>query len=104
YATRTVVGASLVFVMMLTLAFTHEGALVMAFAIVAILASRGVRDASFLRAAVVLIVVLAIAAAVKISLPPDEYYADAFLRAALHFFDPGIFQVSIVKLLFAVLA
>ncbi len=104
YANRTVAGTALVFVMMLTLAFTHEGALVLAFAIVATLAPRGLRDASFLRAAAVLVVVLALSAAAKIMLPPDEYYADVLMRAALHFFDRTIFQVSIVELLFAVLA
>lgn len=104
YAKRTAVGAALVFVLMLTLAFTHEGALVLAFAIVATLGPRGLRDASFLRAVVFLIMVLAIAAAVKIMLPPDEYYAGAFLRAAVHFFDLDIFRVGVVVLLFAVLA
>jgi hypothetical protein len=34
-------------------------------------------------------------------LPPDEYFADALLRAALHFFDPGIFQTDIALLLLA---
>jgi hypothetical protein len=104
YARRTAAGAALVFVMMLLLVFTHEGALVLAFAIVATLALRGLRDASFLRAAAILVVVLAMAAATKIMLPADEYYAGVFLRAALHFFDFTIFQVGIVMLLFAVLA
>jgi len=104
YANRTVAGTALVFVMMLTLAFTHEGALVLAFVIVATLALRGLRDASFLRAVAVLIVVLALSAAAKILLPPDEYYASVLVRAALHFFDPAIFQVSLVGLLFAALA
>ena len=104
YAKRSAAGTALVFVMMLTLAFAHEGALVLAFAIVATLAPRGLRDASFLRAAATLAVVLAMAAAAKIMLPPDEYYAGVLLRAALHFFDPGIFQVGIVVLLFAALA
>jgi hypothetical protein len=36
--------------------------------------------------------------------PPDEYYAGVFLRAALHFFDPAVFEVSVVVLLFAALA
>ena len=40
----------------------------------------------------------------KIVVPPDEYYAGVMVRAALHFFDPAIFQVSIVLLLFAALA
>jgi len=43
------------------------------------------------------------AAAVKIMLPPDEYYAGVLVRAALHFFDPGIFEVSVVLLLLATL-
>ncbi|MGZ3284204.1 MAG: hypothetical protein ACXU9A_16235 [Xanthobacteraceae bacterium] len=104
YARRTVAGTALVFIILLTLGFTHEGALVLATTIVATLAPRGLRDASVLRAAAILIVVLAIAAATKIMLPPDEYYAGVFLRAALHFFDYTIFQVSIVVLLFAALA
>lgn len=104
YAKRTASGTTLVFVMMLTLAFTHEGALVLATTIVATLALRGLRDVWFLRAAAILIAVLTMAAAAKILLPPDEYYAGVFLRAALHFFDFTIFQVAIVILLFAVLA
>ncbi len=90
--------------MMLILAFTHEGALVLAAAIVAILAPRGLRDASFLRAAAALVVVLVLSAIVKFVIPPDEYYAEVMVRAALHFFDPAIFRVSIVLLLFATLA
>ena len=104
YAKRTVAGTALVLIMMLILAFTHEGALVLAAAIVTILAPRGLRDASFLRAAAVLVVVLALSVVVKLVIPPDEYYADVMVRAALHFFDPTIFQVSIVRLLFAALA
>lgn len=104
YARRSAAGTGLVFVMLLMLAFTHEGALVLAAAIVVTLGARGLRDASFLRGAAILIVVLAIAAATKIMLPPDDYYAGVFLRAALHFFDFTIFQVSIVVLLFASLA
>jgi len=103
YAKRTAAGAALAFVMILMLAFTHEGALVLAFAIAATLALRSLREASFLRAAAILVVVLAMAAATKIMLPPDEYYTGVFLRAALHFFDFTIFQVGIVMLLFAVL-
>jgi hypothetical protein len=104
FAGRTVGGTAIVFLAMLTLAFAHEGALVLAIAIVATLAPRGWRDALFLRATAVLIAVLAIAAAAKIMLPPDEYFAEVLLRAALHFFDLSIFEVPIVLLLFAVLA
>jgi hypothetical protein len=104
YARRSAFGTALVLVLMLTLAFTHEGALVLVSAVVATLALRGWRDALFLRAAAVLIVVLAMAVAAKIMLPPDEYYAGVFLRAAQHFFDPAIFQVNVVVLLLAALA
>ena len=48
-----------------------------------------------------LMIVLILAAVSKIILPADDYYADAFLRAALHFFDLGIFKVEVVLLLLA---
>jgi hypothetical protein len=104
YAKRTVAGTALVNIMMLILGFTHEGALVLAFAIVATLSPRGWRDATFLRAAAALAVLLSLSVAVKIFVPPDEYYAGVFVRAARHFFDPAVFQVSIVLLLLATLA
>ena len=104
YAKRTPAGTALVFILLLALAFTHEGALALTLAIVATLTPRGLRDAVFLRAVAAMIVILALSAAVKIVIPPDEYYASAFTRAALHFFDPAIFQVSIVSVLFATLA
>ncbi len=104
YARRNFVGTALVFIMLFMLAFTHEGALVLAATIVATLAPRGLRDPTFVRAAAILIVVLAMAAAAKIMLPPDEYYAGVFLRAALHFFDFTILEVRVVVLVFAVLA
>jgi hypothetical protein len=104
YSKRTAAGTALVFVMMLMLAFTHEGALVLLAFIVVTLAPLGLRDAAFLRAAVVLVVVLAMAAGAKILLPPDDYYTDVFLRAALHFFDLSILEVSVVTLLFAALS
>jgi hypothetical protein len=104
YANRTFAGTALVFAMLLLLAFAHEGALVLTVVIVATLGLRGWRDGSFQRAAAVLIVVLALAAASKFVLPPDEYYAGVLMRAALHFFDLTIFQVGVVMLLFAVFA
>jgi hypothetical protein len=42
-----------------------------------------------------------LAAAAKIILPPDDYYAGAFLRAALHFFEFEIFKVRVVLVLLA---
>jgi hypothetical protein len=104
YSRRTAAGTALVFVMMSTLAFTHEGALVLLISIVVTLAPRGLRDAAFLRAAMALVVVLALAAGVKIVFPPDEYYADVFVSAALHFFDLGILEVGVVIVMLSVLA
>lgn len=101
YARPTAAGAVLVFAIWLLLAFTHEGALVLLAAITATLALRGWRSTVFVRAAVGLTVIVALAAAAKIFLPPDAYYADAFLRAALNFFDPAIFEVRIVLVLLA---
>ena len=103
YSKRTAAGTALVFVMMLTLAFTHEGALVLAFSIVVTLASRGLCDASFFRAAKALVVVLAMSATVKLLLPPDHYYADVFVSAALHFFDLNVFEMSVVIVALSVL-
>ena len=103
YAKRSIGGTVAVFAAQLLLAFTHEGALVLLFAILATLAPRGLRSASFLRSLVVLIVILLLAAASKVALPPDDYYAGVLLRAALHFFDPEIFEVEVVLLLLAAL-
>ena len=104
YAKRTVAGTTLVFLMLLTLAFTHEGALILASAIVATLAPRGLRDGCFVRAAVILTVVVALAAAAKFIMPSDDYYSGVLVRAALHFFDLAVFEVSVVVLLLASLA
>jgi len=54
-----------------------------------------------MRAVVSVTIIVALAAAAKIFVPPDSYYADAFLRAALNFFDPAIFEVRIVLVLVA---
>ena len=99
YAKPTRAGALLVFAAWLLLAFTHEGALLLLLAIVATLAPRGFGSAAFVRAAVSLMIILMLAVAAKIGLPPDDYYADAFLRAALHFFDLEIFKVGVVLVL-----
>jgi hypothetical protein len=101
YAKTTRTGALLVFTAWILLAFTHEGALVLLLAIAATLALRGVWSATFVRAAISLMIVAILAAAAKIILPPDDYYAGAFLRAALHFFELEIFKVRIVLVLLA---
>jgi hypothetical protein len=89
FAQRGTAGSVLVFAALLALAFTHDGALVLAVVIVALLL-RGRHDAAFLRGARALLVVIPIWAAVHALFPPDYYYAAVFYRAALHFFDVTI--------------
>jgi hypothetical protein len=105
YARPAISGAIAELAAWLLLAFTHEGAIVLLLAILASLAPRGLRSMSFRRGGVNLIVVLVLAIATKMLFPPDDYYADAFVRAALHFFDPAIFSVAVVvELLASVIA
>jgi hypothetical protein len=101
YARSTVLGTILVFSAWLLLAFTHEGAFVLLIAMLATLALHGLGSVPFRRGAANMMVVTVLAAASKIIFPPDQYYADAFMRAALHFFDPAIFKVEVVVELLA---
>jgi len=101
YAKPTLIGAMLVFATSLLLAFTHEGAFVLLLAILATLLVRGWRSPSFRRATANFVIILMLAAAVKMLWPPDDYYAEVFLRAARAFFDPAIFRVEIVLVLLA---
>lgn len=102
YARSTIRGAVLVFAAWLLLAFTHEGAFVLLLAVLATLALRGLRSTPFRRGVANLLVIAILAVTAKMLFPPDEYYADAFVRAALHFFDPAIFRVEIIVELLAV--
>jgi len=103
YASRNSAGGVLLFIMMLGLVLTHEGALVLALAIMVTLALRGFNNPYFLRASSAFAAALAIWLAVKIVFPPDDYIADALMRAALHFFDLTIFRINVVVLLLAAL-
>jgi hypothetical protein len=85
--------------MMIALVLSHEGALILAVAIALTLALRGLSDTFFLREFVALLAALTIWMALKIIFPPDEYFADALTRAALHFFGLTVFQTSLVLLL-----
>jgi hypothetical protein len=111
FARRDAAGSVLVLAALLALAFTHEGALVLAAVIVATLLMRGRHDAAFLRAARALAMVVPIWAAVHALFPPDYYYAAVFYRAALHFFDltiltqgTGVLAAAIAAYVVAVLA
>ena len=99
YARRDLVGTAVVFIAMLGLVLTHEGALVLATAIVLTLALRGLHNPNFQRTSWALIAALTVWLVVKTVLPPDEYFGDALMRAALHFFDLSTFQIDVVLLL-----
>jgi hypothetical protein len=97
-------GFGLVLGVLLALVFTHEGALILAVAIVATLVPRGARSGRFRRGASALFIILLIWIFVKTTFPPDSYYAPVFASAALHFFDATIFESGLLLLLLAALA
>jgi hypothetical protein len=99
YARRSSGETALVLVMMIALALSHEGALGLAVAIVLTLALRGLSDTLFLRAVGALLAALIIWMTVKVIFPPDDYFADALMRAAWHFFDLAVFEISLLLLL-----
>jgi hypothetical protein len=100
HAPRGFGGTVAVFVALLMLTFTHEGALIFVVAILATLLFRGRRDATFIRAGASALVVTSIWVLVKAVLPPDTYFAVVFDRAALHVFDVSIFACDLSRLLF----
>jgi hypothetical protein len=104
YAPRRIGGTIALFVALLALAFTHEGALIFVVTILATLLLRGRGDAAFMRAGCLSLVVLSIWVLVRVILPPDAYFAAMFERAALHVFDISIFTCDLAQLLFAVFA
>jgi len=93
-----------IFALLLALAFTHEGALVFAIAILATLLLRGTRDALFRRALGVFVVVLAIWVVDKVVLPPDAYFASIMLEAALNFIDVSSLAADPFPVLFGAVA
>jgi hypothetical protein len=92
-------GSTLVFLMMLALVFTHEGALLFAVAILATLLLRDARDAAFSRAAGAFLLVISIWVIARVAFPPDDYIADTLRSAALHVFDLGILGSDLILLL-----
>jgi hypothetical protein len=104
YSRRSMGSIALVFVALLALVFTHDGALILAVAILATLLLRVGQDGAFARAAGAFLVVLAIWAIVKMALPPDEYTGSALRRAALYVFDISVLADYIVLLLFCTIA
>lgn len=101
YARLNAGGVALILALTLALLLTHEGAVVLVFAILTTLAARGVRDPRFLRVVAIVAVTFTAEIAVKLAFPPDDYYSPVLLRAALHFFDAAIFETQILIVLAA---
>jgi hypothetical protein len=80
---------------LLALVFTHEGALVLAAAIVLSTLLRGWRSTTFLVSLATFALTVAIWLTVKATMPPDEYFAPVLANARLHFFDPAVFVSGI---------
>ena len=78
FARRGVVGSAMIFVLLLALAFTHEGALVLVGTILLTVLLRGGRGPAFVGAAASCAAVLAIWFAVKTSLRPNPRHRRAF--------------------------
>ena len=104
YARTGFAGILIVFVALLALMFTHEGALIFTLTILFTLALRGWRDPALHRAVAAFFVVLPIWAAVKVMLPPDDYTGAELHLLARHVFDPRIITADLMLLLLGALA
>src|SRR5450759_2248870 len=80
-------GAATVFVALLALLFTHEGAIVFSAAILFALFLRGWRDVIFVRALGSFFIVMTIWLIVKMTIRPDDYIAGVLAAAAYKFID-----------------
>ncbi len=80
-------GTTTIFALLLLLAFTHEGAIVLSLTILFVLLLSGWRDARFPPAAGAFVVVILIWTAVKASIRPDDYIAPVLSAAAFRFVD-----------------
>jgi hypothetical protein len=95
-------GATAVFVGLLALIFTHEGAIVLSSAILFALFLRGRRDVLFVRAAAAFLIVMAIWLIVKLTEQPDAYIAGVLAAAAYKFIDiENLWQPAVLSLLAA---
>jgi len=87
YAPATPRGAALVFVTLVALVFTHEGAVVFAVAIVATVFLHGRRGAVLVRAVVAFVGAMTIWTGVKLGVRPDDHIAGVLGAAAYKFID-----------------
>lgn len=80
-------GMAAAFAGLLALVFTHEGAVILAAAILFALFLRGWRDAVFVRGLGAFFAAMTIWLIVKITIRPDDYIADVLTAAAYKFID-----------------
>ena len=89
YAPVNVRGTLAVSAAMLALVFTHEGAVILAQAILFAVFLRSWRDAAFIRAAAACVAAITIWLIVKVMIRPDDYIAPVLDAAAFRFIDIG---------------
>jgi hypothetical protein len=101
YARPGISGFLLILALMLALVLSHEGALLLAAAIVLSLLPYGLRDAQLRRGCATFGAALLVWIAVKTIFPPDPYIAGVLMSLAAGFFDLSIFTGDFVLLLVA---
>lgn len=95
----TVASRALLAALVVALALSHEGGLVLGFGIVVACALRGLRDARFLRALTSYAFAVVVWLAVNGIAQPDSYFGEVRLRAASEFFEAKIFASPLLLLL-----
>lgn len=103
FARAGAAGTVLRFAVLLMLILTHGAGPVLALAILATLVPRGLRDPALFHAASALAGAVIVWLAIRIALPPDDYFGAVLVRAAMHFFDVTILAGSLMLLIFAAL-
>jgi hypothetical protein len=96
--------AAAVSVALLALVFTHEGAIVLAGAILFAIFLRGWREPVFIRAATAFAIAMLIWIIVKLAIRPDDYIAPVMAAAAYKFIDVENLTDPVFVLLMAALA
>lgn len=104
YAPPDARGRTVVFITLLALIFTHEGAIVFAGVILFAVFLRGWRNVLFARAIAAFAVAMAIWLVVKLAIRPDDYIAGVMNAAAFKFIDIGNLTEPAFVLLAAAIA
>lgn len=103
YARSSAGGIAAMLVALTALALTHEGALILAAAILATAALPEAQARRFPRIAAVFLAAIAVWVGVKFGFPPDAYISAVLGRAALNFINPANLECALCLLLIATL-